>query len=204
MLTGAVLVVIVVLLRFSSPVFGTWNLVPMGAVALYAGARLPRRWAWLVPVGAVVLSDLVLDHAAGRTFNETWRWVGYATFGATTLIGPLLRNRKVGMWRYPALSLAASTLFFLTSNFAVWSEGRFYPMTSAGLLECYYLGLPFFGRTLVADLAGTAVLFGLGPVVERALGRLGLVQPGADSTGVDAVQASHADWVAINASHHSD
>ena len=36
------------------------NAVPMGALALFAGASLPRRWAWIVPVAAMGLSDLVL------------------------------------------------------------------------------------------------------------------------------------------------
>ena len=83
-----------------------------------------------------------LDHGAGRSLNEMWRWVNYVTFGATTLIGPLARVQKLGFWRYPALALGASTLFFLTSNFSVWAEGREYPMTMAGLVECYYLGTP--------------------------------------------------------------
>jgi hypothetical protein len=176
MLTGVVLIIVAVFFRLSSPALGTWNLVPMGAVALYAGARLPRRWAWIVPVSAFILSDLYLDHGAGRSVNEMWRWVNYVTFAATTLIGPLARVRKLGFWRYPALALGASTLFFLTSNFSVWAEGREYPMTMAGLLECYYLGIPFFGRTILADLAGTAVLFGLGPIIERAASRVGLTK----------------------------
>jgi hypothetical protein len=191
MLTGIVLVVVAVLFRFASPVFGSWNFVPMGAVALYAGARLPRRWAWLVPLSALVISDLVLDYGGGRTINELWRWVNYGTFAATTLLGPLARGRKIGAWRYPALSLAASTLFFLTSNFSVWAEGREYPMTTAGLFTCYYMGLLFFGRTILADLAGTAVLFGLGPVLESAVKRLTLPYPVESTDEIEVTQSSH-------------
>ncbi len=145
MLTGFTLIVLAVLLRFASHAFHLWNLVPMGAIALYAGAKLPRRWAWLVPVAGMVVSDLVIDYGRGSSINELWRWVGYATVAASTLLGPLARRQKFGLWRYPALSLGASTLFFLTSNFAVWAEGRYYPMTTAGLMYCYYLGLEFYG-----------------------------------------------------------
>ena len=175
MLTGIVLVVIAVLFRFASPVFGTWNFVPMGAVALYAGARLPSRWAWLVPLSAMVISDLVLDYGGGRSVNELWRWVNYGTFTATTLLGPLARGRNVGVWRYPALSLAASTLFFLTSNFAVWAEGQDLPddrRRSVHVLLTW--DSPSSAEPSCADLAGTAVLFGLGPVVESAVKRLTL------------------------------
>ncbi len=187
MLTGFTLIVLAVLLRFVSDAFHLWNLVPMGAIALYAGAKLPRRWAWLVPVAGMVVSDLVLDHGRGRSINELWRWVAYATLAASTLIGPLARRHKLGLWRYPALSLGASTLFFLTSNFAVWAEGRYYPMTTAGLMYCYYLGLEFYGRTIAADLVGTAVLFGLGPVVERAANRLGLAHSSKSAAEVEVL-----------------
>jgi hypothetical protein len=187
MLTGFTLVVLAVLFRFASDAFHAWNFVPMGAIALYAGAKLPRRWAWLVPVAGMVVSDLVIDYGRGRSMYELWRWVGYATLGIAALLGPLARGQKVGLWRYPALALGASTLFFLTSNFAVWAEGRFYPMTTSGLMYCYFLGLEFYGRTIVSDLAGTAVLFGLGPVVERAANRLGLIHAKKPTAEVDAL-----------------
>ena len=41
-------------------------------------------------------------------------------------------------------------------------------MTVQGLVACYVAAIPFFGSTIAADLLGTAVLFGLGPVFERA------------------------------------
>jgi Family of unknown function (DUF6580) len=177
MLTGIILVALAVLLRFSSDTFGTWNLVPMGAIALYAGAKLPRRWAWLVPVAGMILSDVVIDYGRGRSFNELWRWVGYGALGATALFGPLARVQKLGILRYPLLSLGASTLFFLASNAAVWvgDHGQYYAPTAAGLIACYVAGLPFYARTILADLAGTAVFFGVGPVVERAANRIGLI-----------------------------
>src|SRR5208282_2149982 len=94
-----------------------WNLVPIGALSLYAGASLPRRWAWAVPVAAMGLSDLVIDYAIGRPFLDLSRWIIYASFALTTLMGPLARRPKVGPWLLPVLSLSASALFFLTSNF---------------------------------------------------------------------------------------
>src|SRR5262245_62076319 len=53
MLTAITLVVLAVVCRLLTPVLHGWNFVPMGALALYAGARLPRRWAWVVPIVAM-------------------------------------------------------------------------------------------------------------------------------------------------------
>jgi hypothetical protein len=171
MVTAIALVVLAVLLRLGSPVLLTWNFVPMGAVALYAGSRLPRRWAWLVPVTAVVLSDLVLDFGTSRPIFEWSRFTVYATLAVTTLLGPIANLPKFGRWLLPLLPLSASALFFLTTNLGTWADGQLYPLTLAGLVECYTLALPFFGRTVLADLLGTALLFSAGPVCEGLLRR---------------------------------
>jgi hypothetical protein len=145
------------------------NAVPMGALALYAGARLPRRWAALVPLAAMVLSDLVLDWVVYPMYRTSpfglVRLTGYATFILIAGLGSLKRGDADAFVR-GGMSLGASTLFFLTSNFAVWAadQGHLYATTPAGLAACYVAAIPFFGNTVVADLIGTAALFGLDPV----------------------------------------
>lgn len=146
-----------------------WNAVPMGALSLFAGAKLPRKWAWIVPVAAMGLSDAVLDYATGRPLFDLSRWLIYGTYALTTLLGPLARRPKAGPFLLPLLSLAASCLFFLTSNFAwAWWAESHYPHTFAGIMACYVAAIPFFHTTVLADLAGTAVLFGSGALLERA------------------------------------
>ena len=56
----------------------------------------------------------------------------------------------------------ASLLFFLISNFGVWLN--WYPRTTEGLVHCYLLALPFYGRTLMGDLS-----FGYGYLLLRQL-----------------------------------
>ncbi|MEJ7636633.1 MAG: DUF6580 family putative transport protein [Singulisphaera sp.] len=46
-------------------------------------------------------------------------------------------------------------------------DRRDVPSTAAGLVACYVAALPFFGNTVVADLAGTAAFFGLGALVRQ-------------------------------------
>ena len=145
---------------------------PLGAVSLFAGSRLPRRWAWAVPIVAMAMSDYLLDQDRSRPFFELTRWTVYATFAAIALLGPLANKPRIGKWLLPALSLGGSTVFFLTSNLATWGEGHLYPMTFSGLMMCYTAAIPFFRNTIAADLLGTAVLFGLAPVVERFAERM--------------------------------
>ncbi|HEY3203742.1 MAG TPA: TonB-dependent receptor [Thermoanaerobaculia bacterium] len=142
------------------------NFVALGALALYSGARLPRRFSFAVPLAAMALSDFVLDLGTGRAAISSVRLTIYATFATIVLAGGLAR-RKAGPARLTALSLAASTLFLLTSNFAEWAGDPLYPKTPAGLLLCYAAAVPFFWNTLAADLLGTAGLFGLDALSRR-------------------------------------
>ena len=168
MLTAFVLTVLAVLFRVFSATYQVWNFAPMAAISLYAGSRLPRRWEWVVPVVAMVVSDLLLDQGRYRPAFELTRWTIYTTFAVTTLLGPLANWPRFGRWLLPILSVTGSLLFFVTSNLATWGEGLLYPMTFTGLIACFVAAIPFFGNTIAADLIGTAALFGLGPVFERA------------------------------------
>jgi hypothetical protein len=147
-----------------------WNLVPIGAIGLFAGSRFPKRMAWAIPVFAMILSDIVMDQKYGNYFDSPTRWLTYGTFGLIALLGIFAKGPKAGVFRLAGLSLTGSILFFLASNFGVWAwpQGTDYPMTFTGLLQCYTAGLPFFKNTVLADLVGTAVLFGLAPILSHA------------------------------------
>jgi vitamin B12 transporter len=142
------------------------NFAALGAVALYAGARLPGRWAWSVPLAAMALSDLFLDFGTGRRAVSVSRVVIYATFAAVVFVGRWARE-KASPARLAALSVSASLLFFLTSNLVVCAGDPMYPKTPAGLLLCYAAAIPFFWNTLAADLLGTALLFSLDALSRR-------------------------------------
>jgi hypothetical protein len=136
------------------------NVTPVAAMALFGGAAfVDLRLALLVPLGAMVLSDLVLG------LHGTLPFV-YGALAATALIGRLVRRRRRPA-ALVAASLTASTLFFLVTNFGVWLVGGLYPKTAAGLAAAYVAGLPFFRNTLLGDLAFTVLLFGGFALLER-------------------------------------
>lgn len=150
--------------------FGTpYNFVPLGAIALYAGARLPRGVAFLIPLAVLALSDLLIDPGHGYPFYSASRLTTYVVYTGVVGLGLLVR-RGANPVMLGGLSVVGSTLFFLASNFAVWAGGEGYghPMSWPGLIATYVDGLPFYRNSLLADLMGTTLLFGLDAILMRS------------------------------------
>src|SRR3954468_5385352 len=88
------------------------NAVPLGAIALYAGARLPRRWALVIPLAVMFLSDLAIDLVQGNAFHPASRLTTYATFAGLAALGGLVRKDAGPVTRL-GMSAVASTVFFV-------------------------------------------------------------------------------------------
>jgi len=129
------------------------NLAPVGAIALFAGAVLPRKLAWWLPLGIMVVSDLFLGAYDGILFT----WAGFLL---VTLFGMTLRNQSNWL-RIPFGALGASVIFFIVSNFGAWLQGGMYAHTWAGIVLCYEMALPFFRNTFAGDLIYSGLLFGV-------------------------------------------
>ena len=128
-----------------------WNFAPIGAMALFGGAVLPRGVGIAVPLAALALSDAVLGFYAG------FAWV-YGSFVLIGLLGLALRRRRT-VARIIAASLASSVLFFLVTNFGEWL-GPLYSHHVSGLWASYLAGIPFFRNTVASDLIYSLAFFG--------------------------------------------
>ena len=136
------------------------NVASITAVALFGGAYLSdKRLAFLVPVAALFLSDLVLGLYSHME-------VIYGSFILVVCVGLMLRRKRTPL-RVAGAALSSSIIFFVITNFGVWAFGSLYPKTMAGLATCYVAAIPFFQNTLVGDALYTAVLFGGFALAER-------------------------------------
>lgn len=137
----------------------TANMTPVGALALFAGVYLPRRWGWVVPLGVLLVSDAWLGGYELPVMLSV-----YGSFAAITVVSSLLQRLSFAM-RMIAGPLAASTLFFLVTNFAVWAATPWYVKNFVGLMTSYTLAIPFWRNMLVGDIIYTAVFFGIGEII---------------------------------------
>jgi hypothetical protein len=130
-------------------------------MALFSGAYFEdRRWAFLAPLLALLLSDLVLGLYGLAP-------VVYASFCLIVCVGFWLRTRRRAL-PVAGATLAGSTLFFVLTNLGVWAAGTLYPRTLEGLIACYVAAIPFFHNTLVGDAFYSTVLFGSFFLAERS------------------------------------
>jgi hypothetical protein len=134
------------------------NFSPVGAIALFAGCYISdRRLAFLLPLGTMLLSDLLLEITTGYGFHPILLWV-YASFALITMIGFLLRGREQRQTIMVA-SLTGSVLFFIITNFGQWATG-YYGYEAGTLMHSYVQAIPFFRGTVLGDLFYNLVLFG--------------------------------------------
>lgn len=145
------------------------NFTPVGALALFAGARYGRKsLAFLIPIAAMLMSDTLLEITTGWGFHSTLPFV-YLALALAVTVGLLVRAKGVGVGTVAAGSLGASTIFFIVTNLAVWASSGMYPMTFSGLVACYVAAIPFFGNTIAGDLFFSGVLFGSFAIAEKKI-----------------------------------
>ncbi len=146
------------------------NFTPIAGAALLAGfAMRSRLLAAVLPIAAMAASDYVVGF-----YKLPIMIVVYASFCLPVLFGRRLPRRFAPV-RLAGCSLAASVIFFLTTNTAVWAFGSLYAKDWSGLMESYAAGVPFFGYTVLGDLVWSFGLFGTYAVLRLLAGSRGLV-----------------------------
>ena len=151
-----------------------WNFAPVGAMSLFAGARL-RGWrAYALPIALMAITDPLLGGYSAATP------LVYASFLINVWIGSRLRQSENPL-AIGGAALVGSVQFFLLTNFAWLYPATLYPRTFGGILASYAAGVPFFWRTMASDLIYAAVFFGLHAWLSRTVAR---------RERVDALQAA--------------
>ena len=148
--------------RLVTNYFHVWNFTPLIAMSLFSGAMInDKRFAFLIPLAAMILSDLFLGFYEGIL----------AVYGALlliTLFGFVLQNR-ISALNVILGSLGASAIFFLVTNFALLYPTILYPHTLQGVIASYTAGIPFLKNAVIGDVIYSGILFGGYELVIRKL-----------------------------------
>lgn len=160
---------------------GMFNISPIGGMALFGAAYFSRKYmAFLLPMLALWISNLLLDNLFYTRYYDGFAWFSnwevYLAFALIVALGSWM-FKKISAGRVLGASLSASILFFLVTNFFVWSGGTMYSKNLGGLVACYINAIPFFWNTLAGDLFYAALLFGVFEWMKRQYPALLLERP---------------------------
>ena len=145
------------------------NISPVGGFSLFAGARLRGWQAYSIPLIIIVVTDPIMGRILGYPSYTLVTPFVCGSLLVYVWIGSHLR-RTENPWCIGGAAFLGSVQFFLISNFGLWLSGiSVFPLTPSGLMACYIAGLPYFGRTMISDLAYAGLLFGLHAWLTRAV-----------------------------------
>jgi len=131
------------------------NIEPITLTAILAGVIFRNKLAALVPLAVVGITDVIIGNTSILIFTwSAWLIIGF--------FGLILKRSKLTdfsfIFKFTGLGLAANLFFYLWTNFGVWLVGGLYPRTASGLIESYFMGLPFleyqiFGNLIILPIA---------------------------------------------------
>lgn len=136
------------------------NFAPIAAIALFGGAYLSKKTAFVLLMIAMLISDIFIGFYEVKLMAFV-----YGSFLICVVLGTWLKKNKSPL-TVVGSSLLGSLLFFLLTNFAVWAFSPWYSKDFQGLAQSYLMGLPFFRNTILGDLFYVAVFFGLFELTE--------------------------------------
>ena len=130
------------------------NFTPIAAIALFGGVYFSRKIALILPIGAMVISDIFIGYYEPKLMIFV-----YGSFLLCVVLGFWLKKHKK-WYTIGGSAILSAVLFFLVTNFAVWAFTPWYAKTLSGVIQCYLMALPFFRNTLLGDLFYVTVFFG--------------------------------------------
>lgn len=128
------------------------NFTPIVTTALFSGAYLSKKYAFIIPITIMLLTDLFLG------FNKSTPIV-YSCFLVTGLIGLWLKDHN-NLTSIFGATVSSSLIFYFVTNFNYWYTGALYSRDMSGLISSYIAALPFFKNELAGSLIYTGLFFG--------------------------------------------
>lgn len=125
------------------------NFTSLLALSFYVPAILGIKF---LPM--LILSFFITDFFIGL------HALAFFTWGSVIIIGFCSRFFLTNIYTRVSGSLIGACLFFVITNFGVWSMGS-YEYSLNGFLKCYIYALPFFSYTLISTFIFSGIIEGL-------------------------------------------
>ena len=136
---------VILFLAFSRLIPHPPNFTPIISMALLSGYFFSNIYLSVI---ILLISIFVSDFFLGFYKNMLY------VYFSIVLINLIFFNisYKINFKNLYLFSCLAALIFYFISNFSVWATGTLYEKNLAGLMNCYFLALPFLKNTLISTL----------------------------------------------------
>ena len=136
---------VILFLAFSRLIPHPPNFTPIISMALLSGHFFGNIYLSVI---ILLISIFVSDFFLGFYKNMLY------VYFSIVLINLIFFNisYKMNFKNLYLFSCLAALIFYFISNFSVWATGVLYEKNLAGLINCYFLALPFFKNTIISTL----------------------------------------------------
>lgn len=170
-ITSSLLIGLVISSRFFTSIA---SFTPVLAIGIFGGALfMQKKWAYVVPILAIWLSDLFINNVVYGAANESFVWFyqgwywQYTVYALVPFLSVMLFKNNITVGKIAGMSMASPLLFFFVSNFGVWLTSGLYPLDFIGLYAAFVLAIPFFKGYFIGTLVYSTVLFGSYYLIEK-------------------------------------
>ena len=126
------------------------NFTPILAAGVFAGFYFRNFILSLfIVISSMFIGDLVIGFHSTMIFT-------YSSLILAVAIGLLIKKFNFKEILFSGLS--SSVIFFAVTNFGSWLTLEMYEKNFSGLLQSYFMGIPFFHNTLMSTLVYLIVL----------------------------------------------
>jgi hypothetical protein len=147
---------------------------------LLAGQYLGKRWACIVPLAILALSDAFI----GNTSIFLFTWSAFFAIGALWAFFPKRKSSFGSVMIATSYSVGSAVVFFLWTNFGVWflDSWGMYPKTFHGLISAYVNGIPFLRANVLSNILIVPSVFIAWAVGLRMMKRIACRYAGRSTT----------------------
>lgn len=146
--------ILILLAGFSRVLPHPANFTAINSIGLFGGKYLDKKTAIVSIVFIMLFTDALLGF-----YNFKIMLAVYLSLIISAFLGQYLKN-NFSLKNLSLSILASSTLFFITTNLAVFFFSGMYQLNFSGLLKCFVLAIPFYRNMFLGDLFYSTVIFG--------------------------------------------
>ena len=121
------------------------NFTPIISMAILSGFALKNfKHSILLILSTMFITDIFLG------FHKNMLFVYFSLYLITAISFKF--SHKLNFKNLVLYCLFSSICFFIFTNFGVWFFGNLYEKNFLGIIECYFMAIPFFKNTLISTI----------------------------------------------------